>query len=191
MVVYTEVPERRATVPRRGTTEVESVMRPKLTPEQRFWAKVNQDGPISGYAPHLGNCWLWTAAQRHGYGDFWSTNGRYAHQFLVGKAPEGLVWDHLCRVRPCVRPSHLEPVTNAENIRRGLGGGKYQRERTHCPKGHAYSVENTYIDKSNHRHCRLCHAARMSVWQKAHLPEIRIRQTLRRKRLKNLALKAQ
>lgn len=47
----------------------------------------------------------------------------YAHRTMyeqhVGPIPKGLVLDHLCRCSHCIRPDHLEPVTNAENVRRG------------------------------------------------------------------------
>lgn len=79
---------------------------------ERFWAKVERDP--SG-------CWLWTASLADGgYGHFgrWKAH-RYAYETLVEPVPHGLDLDHLCRVRHCVNPSHLEPVTRAENLRRG------------------------------------------------------------------------
>ncbi len=77
-------------------------------------------------------CWLWTASTDwYGYGWFWVGAPRRAHrvcyEWLVGPIPAGLELDHLCRVPACVRPEHLEPVTHAENVRRG-DLGKIQRE---------------------------------------------------------------
>lgn len=71
-----------------------------------------------------GGCWLWTGTRnRGGYGDFRMPEGprrahRLAYENLVGPIPEGLELDHLCRVRNCVNPQHLEPVTRSENARR-------------------------------------------------------------------------
>jgi len=93
----------------------------------RFWKHVDKHGPTPDYAPHLGPCWLWTASVKpSGYGQFAVTEHqiRGAHQFSyrieVGPVPDGLQLDHLCRVRHCVRPTHLEPVTAAENVRRAV-----------------------------------------------------------------------
>lgn len=70
-------------------------------------------------------CWIWQRARTAaGYGQaFDGRMMRPAHRVYYersyGKVPEGIVLDHLCRVRACVNPSHLEPVTRAENVRRG------------------------------------------------------------------------
>lgn len=104
-------------------------------------------------------CWEWTAARTEaGYGLVWNGDKLvYAHrvlyELLVGPIPEGLVIDHLCRVRHCVRPDHMEPVTNAENIRRGGNGMK-----THCLNGHEFTVANTYEPpkRPGQRYCRAC-----------------------------------
>jgi hypothetical protein len=78
------------------------------------------------YAVSPGGCWEWRGAiTTDGYATL-SIAGRtvYAHRFsyesLVGSIPDGLVLDHLCRVRHCVNPQHLEAVSNAENVRRGV-----------------------------------------------------------------------
>jgi hypothetical protein len=67
------------------------------------------------------------AKTHNGYGILNTGPGKRAraHRFYYekkcGPIPDGLTLDHLCRIRACVNPDHLEPVTNTENCRRGLG----------------------------------------------------------------------
>jgi hypothetical protein len=78
---------------------------------------------------------------------------RLAYLLQVGEIPEGLELDHLCRNRACVNVAHLEPVTHAENVRRGLAA--VRNRRTQCPKGHAYTSENSALHHG-YRICRTC-----------------------------------
>lgn len=74
---------------------------------------------------------------------------------LHGPVPDGLELDHLCRNPRCLRPDHLEPVTHLENVRRG-DGGKHSSAKTHCPRGHEYTLANTYVNPKGSRVCRAC-----------------------------------
>ena len=90
----------------------------------RFWTKVRVGSIPSSQRPDLGPCWEWIAYRDHnGYGKFWDgTKKAFAHrlayEMLVGPIPEGLESDHLCRVRHCVNPAHIEPVTSSVNSQR-------------------------------------------------------------------------
>lgn len=123
--------------------------------EVRFWLKVNKTD----------TCWLWTARiNKYGYGQFkagrhWAAH-RWSYTHVVGPIPDGLELDHLCRVRHCVRPDHLEPVTQRENIRRRQPWNP-NAAKTHCKFGHEYTAENTYREPSNNsRKCRTCQRER-------------------------------
>lgn len=100
-------------------------------------------------------CWMWQRTTAGGYGQLMIDGvKRPAHVVFWerenGPVPEGLELDHLCRRPLCVRPSHCEAVTHAENQRRRAAAV------THCPAGHAYNEINTHVKKSGARLCRLC-----------------------------------
>ena len=85
--------------------------------------KLKHKGPE--YKVDRNGCWIWQKRiDCGGYGQQW--NGaklvlahRFYYEKFKGKIPNGLVLDHLCRVRACVNPEHLEIVTIRENCRRG------------------------------------------------------------------------
>ena len=137
---------------------------PIKTAEERFWANVNKNGPVPAYRPALGPCWLWTASvhrKKGGYGRL-GVNGRYvlahcfAYELLVGPVRDGLELDHLCRVTRCVNPAHLEPVTHAVNMDRGISIQAINGRKTHCDHGHEFTPENTLRRPDGGRRCRTC-----------------------------------
>lgn len=127
-----------------------------------FWKRVSKKD--SG-------CWEWTGSIRtDGYGCFWSKKfnkhfkaHRWSYQFLVRELKKEEFIDHLCRNTKCVNPDHLDPVSNGENILRGIGYAAKNARKTHCPKGHEYieaNIYHEYFRKKKHRLCRICTSAR-------------------------------
>lgn len=117
-------------------------------------------------------CHIWTAGRLHsGYGVF-SLRGRrlvahrVAYEHWIGPIPEGMVLHHECRIRPCVNPSHLRPVSTRENLLLGEGVSAVAAKKTHCPQGHPYDEKNTYVNPAGKRQCRTCLAARRRQWGK-------------------------
>lgn len=133
----------------------------RRTIDERVWSRIDA----------AGDCWEWTGARHpRGYGEVRHEGRKWrAHRLvwtlLVGEIPKGLEIDHLCRNTGCVNPDHLEPVTHGENMRRSpasqLGAAKV-RAKTHCPQGHPYDEENTYVygPRKTYRHCRACQRER-------------------------------
>ena len=132
----------------------------------RFWRRVDKSGPIPEHAPHLGNCWIWLGSSNdEGYGQI-KANGRsaYTHrlsyELLVGPIPQGKVLDHLCRVRQCVNPSHLEPVTDGINFLRSLHSNAITFRTNVCKRGHLMEGVNLYVSPGGRRNCRECQKIR-------------------------------
>src|SRR5438445_11701273 len=152
---------------------------------ERFLAKIEHE-PMSG-------CWIWIGATiPGGYGQFKLRGWRHmklahrvSYEHFRGPIPSGLQLDHRCRIRCCVNPEHLEAVTCATNIRRGLTG-ENERRKTHCPSGHPYSGDNLLVARKNGRTKRVCRQCRREAdarQYRTHHAKIRFRQTARRRRL--------
>lgn len=125
----------------------------------RFWSKVNKDGPVH---PALGTpCWMWIPPTSKRYAQF-KIDGKHhaahrvSYRVLVGDVPAGLELDHLCRVRMCVNPAHLEPVTHHENLLRGNAPAAINKRKTHCQNGHEFAGDNLVHTVSRGRPSRLC-----------------------------------
>jgi hypothetical protein len=119
-----------------------------ILPIERFLNKIN----IS-----KSGCWEWSGSKtKGGYGQFIiNTKKYYTHRFIYeyyhGQICPDLQIDHLCRVRACCNPTHLEQVTQKENMLRGS-----RPNQTHCKRGHELSGNNLYTDKKKHRTCITC-----------------------------------
>lgn len=132
-----------------GTTD-RPTRRTKTDQEKRFWKQV-----VFAEA-----CWLWTGApSRRGYGRFLLDSGvrtlahRAAWLILKGTIPSGLEVDHLCRVKLCVNPDHLELVTGKVNRERAIAAA------TKCRNGHP---------KSGRGMCPICTKERFKRFYEKH-----------------------
>lgn len=138
-------------------TEARSIFNetPTAADVDRLWKSVRKTN----------DCWLWTGAlDTRGYGQIkvagrlWMVH-RVVYELAVVRLAGDLVVDHLCRVPTCVRPDHLEPVTNRENTLRGTNFIAENAAKTHCPQGHAYDEANTIRERSGRRRCHTCKLA--------------------------------
>lgn len=141
----------------------------RQTAKQRFFAKV---APPNGQG-----CMLWIGAiQGDGYGHFKVAGRmvkahRFAYEMWAGPIPDGLHLDHLCRVRNCVAPGHLEPVTNRENILRGEARAARQARQSHCRNGHPLFGDNL-VRSAAARGQRVCRTCRLT-WRRERRASLR------------------
>lgn len=111
-------------------------------------------------------CWLWVGALAQGYGRFWfKGRTRQAHvvayEHCIGPVPAGCELDHLCRVRRCVNPRHVEPVPHRVNVLRGEGWSAAQAKRSMCVEGHPL------VQIGPQRRCPICRSSRApSRWRR-------------------------
>lgn len=129
----------------------------------KFWAHVAMDER---------GCWRWSPPRQNGYGVMHvDRKQKYAHRLayeaLVGAIPAGLEIDHLCRVRNCVNPAHLEPVTLRVNSLRGQSFAARNWAKSHCKNGHPFSEQNTWLRRlpsgNVSRVCKECHSQRLAA----------------------------
>lgn len=136
----------------------------KIPLSQRLWSKIKLQS---------NDCWHWTGAiNKEGYGIIrrekhgkWYCDRvhRFVYELVKGKIPYGLELDHLCRNPICCNPRHLEPVTHAENVRRGNA----KNIRSYCKLGHPFNENNTYINNQGIRLCVECKAERQRRYRRS------------------------
>lgn len=157
------------------------VLSKRKTLGERFWEKTKKTD----------SCWLWIGATnpKNGYGGFWNglrhtSAHRFSYEFFNKKEiPKGLEIDHICRVRNCVNPAHLEAVTHSENTLRGNvphvakenikkaheAARLKNRSRSFCIRGHEWKEENWEKSpwvKHKHKVCKLCRKMLIPLRQK-------------------------
>lgn len=137
----------------------------KLDPLRRFKSKLFIDTLFLHQNPNLDPCWLWRGkVNPDGYVSF-RVDGitvvahRWFYEQLNGKVNQFLELDHLCRIRHCMNPKHLEVVSSQENALRSSGFPAINAAKTHCPKGHEYTADNLYVYNGS-RQCKTCTKAR-------------------------------
>lgn len=135
-----------------------------ITAFDRWHAGVKED-PGTG-------CWLWQkSGSVDGYGRLRvdgksvSTH-RFAYEVFIGPIPAGKELDHLCRVRACCNPGHLEPVTDRENWERGLAPSVANAAKTHCKYGHPLAGDNLIVRQNGHRQCLTCNREKVREWRR-------------------------
>ena len=101
----------------------------RTSPVDRFWSKVNKNGPIPSHCPELGQCWVWTGGRPHGYGRL-NVNRemvpahRFSYELHYGPLTETLNACHHCDNPACVRPDHLFAGTDGDNVRDCIAKGR-------------------------------------------------------------------
>jgi len=116
-------------------------------------------------------CWLWIGSvASDGYSRFRGYGGSisghsFSYWYHVGPVPEGHELDHICRVRCCVNPAHLRPLTHADNVALADFTKNHRNGRkTHCLRGHELSGDNLLVERWRHltmRKCRACKKYRL------------------------------
>lgn len=113
-------------------------------------------------------CIFWTGKlDKDGYG---KTQGTLAHRIAFVKAGgtliKGLEIDHLCEVRNCINPEHLEQVTHLENMFRSNTVARRRKLQKFCSKGHEFDEKNTYVTSRGRRQCRKCNVIAVVKYQR-------------------------
>lgn len=131
----------------------------------RLWIKQRKNcmskklKPFWDYVEKTNDCWLWLGPISDGYGFYGEVRAYRVAWFLSKgvKIRDGYEPHHKCENKACVRPDHLEELTRQEHMRYHAPHANHIK-KTHCPYGHPYSEENTYISPEGKKSCRACRA---------------------------------
>jgi hypothetical protein len=122
---------------------------------QRFWSNIDRNG--------TGGCWVWQGEVTNTYGRIFVGGERkrqlvhrFAYEMFVGPIEPGMEIDHVCKVRLCANPDHLDQVTGRENKLRSIGFASANAKKTECIHGHPFDERNTHVTKNGQRKCRAC-----------------------------------
>lgn len=122
---------------------------------ERFWARVDKNGPVPPHRPDLGPCWVWTGGRSEGYGAMSNVNGKNLRAHVVGFFVQFGRWAdpwalHKCDNRLCVRGDHLFEGSRADNIAdmRAKGRGSPP------PRRHGEQHPSSWLTEANVREIR-------------------------------------
>ena len=109
-------------------------------------------------------CWLWNGTKDwNGYGKIRFNNKmqyvhRVAFQLFKGPLAKGLVVDHICNIKSCVNPIHLQLITQTANVLRSNAFSGINHRKQFCPKGHKLQIPNLDPSelKRGGRRCLIC-----------------------------------
>ncbi len=149
---------------------------------ERLAARTTPD-PVTG-------CLLWTGTINHeGYGKVWVPAlklrrfaHRIAYELAYGPIPGGRQLDHLCRVRPCINPEHLEAVTPRVNALRSESIAAKNAVKTHCDRGHELAGDNVRTKSNGGRQCWTCQQARSREHYERNREAIKAKTAARKRR---------
>lgn len=143
----------------------------RLTPIDRLMARV-----VETAGPMATPCWITTyTPNRAGYVPLRTEGGKrklchtVTYEHFVGPIPDGLELDHLCRVRGCCNPAHLEAVTRRVNFLRSHHNSAITYRTDLCRNGHF--MADAYVKSDNRRECRICRDQRRRRVYEAEHPD--------------------
>ncbi len=128
--------------------------------KERFWNNVTKTD----------SCWNWNNTNYFRIEKLPFFPSRFSYEITNGKIAEGLKVYHNCNNPKCVKPSHLESLTQKELVLRGNGAPAINKKKSCCIRGHLLTGDNLYLSKNNSRECKICKKARSLKYYKKNHP---------------------